>query len=81
MGIRVEAHSAAPPRAGLLYQPVDRGANEQPESDAQHEDTGKEPARRRWFSLAKWPVVFAVGLVEIAWLVAAAYLVHDLLVW
>jgi len=82
MGVGVEASSTtAPPQPGLLYEPVDRGAKEQPESDAQNEDRGKEPASDRWFSLAKWPVVFVVALVEIAWLVAAAYLVHDLIVW
>ena len=79
MGVGVEASSAAEPYARALRHPAQEEYAEQPNVEAQHEDTEKQAARNPWWlRLVTWPVVAAVVLVEIAFLIGVVYVVHYL---
>ena len=67
--------------SGVLDQPAHGEYYKHPEPDAQHEDTKEEAASGEWLRVAKWTIVSAVVLVEIAWLIAGAYLLHGLVRW
>lgn len=75
MGVGVEAQVAAP-HAKALRQPAYGEYHEQPEVDAQHERSEEESAGDRFARRAQWPVLSVLALVEIAWLIALAYLIH-----
>jgi len=75
MGVGIE-RSAAAPHAKALRQPAYGEYAEQPEVEAQHECPEEEAASERFARRAKWPGLFVLAMMEIAWLFAVAYLVH-----
>jgi hypothetical protein len=78
MGVGVEARSQGPPRARFSDQPAHAEYNEQPERDAQHEGTREEAPSGHWVRVAKWPLISAFAVVQVAWVVTLVYLIHYL---
>jgi hypothetical protein len=78
MGVGVEASSAAAPYAKALRQPAYGEYAEQPEVEAQHERSEEESPSDRFARRARWPVLFLLALIEVAWLVALVYVIHGL---
>ncbi len=76
MGVRVEASSTAAPYAKALRQPAYGEYAEQPEVEAEDERPEEETASDRFARRAHWPGLFVLALMEIAWLVGLAYVVH-----
>ena len=76
MGVGVEASSTAAPYAKALRQPAYGEYAEQPEVEAEDERPEEETASDRFARRAHWPGLFALALMEIAWLIAVAYVVH-----
>jgi len=76
MGVGVQASSGSPPRAPRLRQPAYGEYAEQPEIEAQYERTKQEHAGDRFTRRAQWPVLFALALAEMSWLIALAYVFH-----
>ena len=76
MGVEVEASSTAAPYAKALRQPAYDEYAEQPEVEAEDERSEEETASDRFARRAHWPGLFALALMEIAWLIALGYLVH-----
>ncbi len=76
MGVGIEASRTAAPYAKALGQPAYGEYAEQPEVETQHERPEEETASDRFARRAHWPGLFALALMEIAWLIAVAYVVH-----
>jgi hypothetical protein len=68
----------AQPGDGLRRQPAYGEYTEQPEVEAQHERSEEESPSDRFARRARWPVLFLLALIEVAWLVALVYLIHGL---
>jgi hypothetical protein len=76
MGVGAQAGGAAAPHARRLRQPAYGEYAEQPEVEAQHERSEEESASDRFARRAQWPGLFVLALMEIAWLIALAYVIH-----
>ena len=76
MGVRVGASGTAALYAEALRRPAYGEHTEEPEVDAQHERSEEETASDRFARRAQWPGLIALAMMEIAWLIGLAYVVH-----
>ena len=72
----VEASEASASHGKALRQPAYGEYDEQPEVEAQHERTEEETASDRFARRAQWPCLAMLALMETAWLIGLAYVVH-----
>ena len=66
------AHTGPGPQRQPAYS---QHPSEQPDMEAQNEH--EEPAERDPRGSVMWPFLFAVALLEVAWLVAVAYAIRE----
>jgi hypothetical protein len=76
MGVGAEASVASRPYAKTLREPAYGEYAEEPEVEAQNEPLDQESPADRFARRAQWPALFALALLEGAWLGSLAYVIH-----
>lgn len=77
MGVGDQASGSVPPSAVALAQPAYGEHTEQPEVEAQHEDSEQQSSGHHWFvRVMQWPFLLTIALTEIAWLLLIAWAAH-----